>query len=71
MNRRDFLRRSAVVAGGLIGADQLEILERIGWRRTLFPGVSFGPRFYDGDMWIADNMIHVYMNGATFRILTT
>ena len=39
MNRRDFLRRAAVVAAGAIAADQLEILERLAPRR-LFSSVG-------------------------------
>jgi len=43
MNRRDFLRRSAVVATGAVAADQLEILEKLGgWARKFFPGFGSG-----------------------------
>lgn len=42
MNRREFLRRSAIIAAGVIAADQLELLERLSPRR-LFPGADFTP----------------------------
>jgi hypothetical protein len=38
LDRRSFLRRAALVAGGVVAADQLEILDRLGWVRSLFPG---------------------------------
>lgn len=44
MNRRDFLRRAAIVAAGAVAADQLEILERL-THRKVWPGANFG----DGD----------------------
>lgn len=42
MNRRDFLRRSSLIAAGVVAADQLEILERVG--RRVFPGFGAGVR---------------------------
>jgi hypothetical protein len=41
MDRRDFLRRASLVAAGLIAADQLELLERLTFKRRLWPGHSF------------------------------
>lgn len=38
MNRRDFLRRSALIAAGVVAADQIDLLDRLGWRRKFFPG---------------------------------
>lgn len=46
MNRRDFLRRSALIAAGAVAADQLELLDRLGWVRRFFPG--FGS---EGNAW--------------------
>lgn len=40
MNRRDWLRRTALIATGVVAADQLELLEKLTWKRTLFPGFS-------------------------------
>lgn len=40
MNRRDFLRRSALLAAGVVAADQMDLLDRLGWKRKLFPGWS-------------------------------
>jgi hypothetical protein len=41
MDRRDFLRRASLVAAGLVAADQLELLERLMFKRRLWPGHSF------------------------------
>lgn len=41
MNRRDFLRNCAIIAGGVIAADQLELLERLAPRRLYFGGADF------------------------------
>jgi len=43
MNRRDFLRRAAIVATGAIAADQLELLERLTHRRRFFPAADVSP----------------------------
>lgn len=40
MDRRQFFRRSALIAAGVVAADQLELLEKLTWKRTLFPGWS-------------------------------
>lgn len=40
MNRRDLLRRASLLAAGAVAADQLELIERLGWTRRLFPGWS-------------------------------
>jgi hypothetical protein len=40
MDRRTFLRRSALVASGLVAADQLDLLARLGWVRRFFPSVA-------------------------------
>lgn len=36
MDRRSFLRRAAIVASGAIAADQLDLIDRLGWVRRLF-----------------------------------
>lgn len=33
MNRREWLRRAAIIAGGVIAADQIELIERLTPRR--------------------------------------
>jgi hypothetical protein len=38
MDRRQFLRRAALVASGAVAADQLELLDRLGWVRRWFAG---------------------------------
>ena len=40
MDRRRFLRRAALIAAGAVAADQIELLERLTWRRRFFPGWS-------------------------------
>lgn len=57
MNRRDFLRRSALVAAGIAAADQLEILEGLTWRRRFF---AWGP--------LAD--CHITGNGGTAVLIS-
>jgi hypothetical protein len=42
VNRRHFLRNAALVATGAIAADQLDILERLGWTRRMFPSAALG-----------------------------
>lgn len=37
INRRDFLRRSAILTSGIIAADQIELLERLTHQRRFFP----------------------------------
>ena len=36
MQRREFFRRSALVAAGVVAADQLDLLDRLGWTRKMF-----------------------------------
>lgn len=38
MDRREFFRRSALVAAGVVATDQLDILERLFHKRRFFPG---------------------------------
>jgi hypothetical protein len=45
MNRRDFLKRLGLVTAGVVAADQLEIIERLGWKRRFFPGFTPAPKF--------------------------
>lgn len=34
MNRREFFRRAALIAAGVVAADQVELLERLGHRKV-------------------------------------
>jgi hypothetical protein len=45
MDRRRFFRNSAILAAGLVAADQLELLDRLGWERKLFSGWRPDPRY--------------------------
>lgn len=67
-SRREFLRRAAILTAGVVAADQLELVERLGWKRTLFP--SFSPVRHSGDLWVVDNTIYFYLNGAICRVVT-
>lgn len=40
MDRRDFLAKCALIAAGSIAADQLDILDRLFWRRKSFPSAA-------------------------------
>ena len=40
MNRREWLKKAALIAASGIAADQLEILEHLSWTRTLFPSAA-------------------------------
>lgn len=40
MDRREFLRRAALIAAGTVAVDQLDLLDRLGWVRRFFPGWS-------------------------------
>lgn len=51
MDRRLFLRRSVLSAAVLAVGDRLELLDRLTWKRTLFPGAVF-TRQTDG-LWLA------------------
>lgn len=45
MNRRDFLQRATIVASGAVAADQLELLDRLGWVRRFFTSVAIEPEW--------------------------
>ncbi len=40
MDRRRFLRNAVLLAAGTVAADQLDLLERLNWKRTLFLGAQ-------------------------------
>lgn len=42
MNRREWLRNAGLITAYGIAADQIELLERLVWKRSLFPGHDFG-----------------------------
>ena len=45
MDRRLFLRNTSLLAAGVVAADQLELLERLTWKRRFWSGWSpGGPR---------------------------
>jgi hypothetical protein len=40
MNRREWFKKAAILATGAVAANQLELLDRLGWKRTLFPSAA-------------------------------
>jgi len=61
-SRRDFLRKATLIASGIVAADQLEILDRIGWTRTLFPSVALDQRFtYELGFLVTEEMLEDMM----------
>jgi hypothetical protein len=45
MNRRDWLKKLTALAAIGIAGDQLEIMEKLNWKRTLFPSAAVDPIF--------------------------
>lgn len=45
MDRREWLKRAALIATGTVAADQLELLDRLGWVRRLFPSAAIPPTY--------------------------
>lgn len=45
MNRREFFKRAALIAAGVVAADQLELLERLAHKKV-WAGHSFEPRAF-------------------------
>lgn len=41
MNRREWLHNASLAAAGWVAADQLELLERLTWKRSLWPGQTW------------------------------
>jgi hypothetical protein len=57
LDRRNFLKKAAIVTATVVAADQLDLLERLTHTRKFFPGADFGYRMYldvGGDTWIYD-----------------
>jgi hypothetical protein len=42
VNRRDWLRRATALVAAGVAADQLDIIERLSWTRSLFPSADVG-----------------------------
>lgn len=40
ITRREWLCRAALLATGAVAADQLDLLDRLGWTRTMFPSAG-------------------------------
>src|SRR5674476_854346 len=45
MDRRNFLKNLGIVTAGIVAADQLVIIDKLGWKRRFFPGFTPKPRF--------------------------
>lgn len=75
MNRRAFFRNASLLAAGAVAADQLELVERLGWKRRFFAGWS-EPAYptaltwkQDGSPYHVPNALLDYEEGE-FRITT-
>lgn len=70
MNRRDFLRRAAIVAAGAVAADQLELLERL-THRKVWPGANFGTMtgVADDDYIVFANEPYVAHYTLSFQVI--
>lgn len=44
MDRRQFFRNATLIAAGTVAADQLELLERLTWKRRCFPSAALSSR---------------------------
>lgn len=73
MNRRAFLRNIALIGGGVVAADQLELLDRLGWVRTMFPsaGLQSGraPLAMDTELVAAQTMPAIFTKSDWDRLL--
>ena len=69
MDRRQFLQRSAILAAGAIAADQLELIERLGWRRTIFPAGAGTRVFILGPYGAAASVaVHPLLHRTSFTV---
>jgi hypothetical protein len=62
MDRRTWLRNAALIAAGAVAADQLDLLERLTWRRRFFPGADIGARW--PFHWTHVEVLDIYGNVA-------
>lgn len=68
MDRRAFLRNAVIVAAGAIAADQLELVERLGWRRRFFSGFGAGVPTLWGDGEHDDTLgLQALLNARPFK----
>ena len=63
MDRRKFLRNASLIAAGVVAADQLEILERLTWKRRLFVNPGFSKEYAMG-FQVTQTMIDDDLYGA-------
>lgn len=61
--RRNFLRGAALVAAGLMAADQLELVERLTHTRRLFPAWPGMPTLYGDGVHDDSPAVQAFMNG--------
>lgn len=71
MNRRLFLRHAALLTASVVAADQMDIVERLGWTRRLFAGWRGIPTLYgDGIHDDTDGMRALLMGGDVWDART-
>lgn len=75
MNRRTWLKRSAMMAAAGVAADQLDLVDRLLWKRTLYPSIALGnPYEFNVGFLITDEMLQdmlVYVDRDMIRCYKT
>lgn len=69
MQRREFLRRVGLIAAGAVAADQLDVLDRLGWKRRFFPSASLNVEHYAVGFRISATMQQDGVYGAGIQRL--
>lgn len=77
MNRREWLRGATQISAGVVAADQLELLDRLGWKRRFFAGADFTSPydarrfsvFAGGDFTVGDLISNNTLGGNTLGVV--
>lgn len=74
MDRRLFLRRASLIAAGIVAADQLDLLDRLSWSRTMFPSGTIvsapGASITDADLSALLKGVYEGMRGQIVPMIT-
>jgi hypothetical protein len=62
-SRREFLKRAGFIAAGFVAADQLALLDKLGWSRKFFPGFGV-PKTYSMGFTITKELLEDDLYGA-------
>lgn len=63
MNRRAFFRNAALIAAGAVAADQLELIDRLGWKRKLFSAWGAMPVLYGDGVTDDTRALNAWVRG--------